>query len=176
MPALQKRPILTVLLDRSKGGRSTSGGPYTQIATGKTVGLFRDSALTNGLSYYYVLTRVDGQGVESDYSHEVIGHPVYSVTPAPIKRLVVSREGLNVRLLWIGGTVQSTPSGPIETMTLEVYRGATPDFGPDTTGFINRIYSGVEEMHIDVGAISGPSNYYYKVTAVTNLGARNFNE
>jgi hypothetical protein len=55
----------------------TNGSGYTTIAT-NTGTSYKDSALTNGTTYYYVLTAVDNNGTESAFSSEV------AVTPQAI--------------------------------------------------------------------------------------------
>lgn len=53
---------------------STSGGQYTQIATGITETTCTDSDVTNGTTYYYVVTAVSSDG-ESAYSNEASATP-----------------------------------------------------------------------------------------------------
>lgn len=52
----------------------TSGGPYTQIATGVAEITYTDSTVTNGTTYYYVVTAVSSAG-ESAYSNEASATP-----------------------------------------------------------------------------------------------------
>jgi Abnormal spindle-like microcephaly-assoc'd, ASPM-SPD-2-Hydin len=48
-----------------------SGGPYTRVTTSSVSGLnFTDSGLITGATYYYVITAVDGAGVESVFSNQ----------------------------------------------------------------------------------------------------------
>jgi hypothetical protein len=50
---------------------TTSGGPYTKLnAVMDTQAAFADAGLVSG-TYYYVVTTVDGNGVESGFSNEV---------------------------------------------------------------------------------------------------------
>ena len=58
--------------------RSTQkGGPYTLIKTGHvtTYCTYADFGLTNGVTYYYRVTSVDGTGLESLYSNEASATP-----------------------------------------------------------------------------------------------------
>jgi hypothetical protein len=51
---------------------STSGGPYTKLtATPIAATSYTDSSVEAGQTYYYVVTAVDANGVESDYSAEI---------------------------------------------------------------------------------------------------------
>ncbi|SHK78899.1 fibronectin type III domain-containing protein [Desulforamulus aeronauticus] len=53
---------------------TTAGGPYTTIATSVTEAVYTDSTVTNGTTYYYVVTAVSNDG-ESDPSNEVSATP-----------------------------------------------------------------------------------------------------
>jgi hypothetical protein len=55
---------------------TTSGGPYSQIATNLTVCAYTDTGLTNGTTYYYVLTATDLDSNESGISNEASETPV----------------------------------------------------------------------------------------------------
>jgi hypothetical protein len=56
--------------------RSTAaGGPYTTIATKVTGTTYADKAVTNGITYYYVVTAGDGSGNESANSNEASATP-----------------------------------------------------------------------------------------------------
>ena len=48
-----------------------SGGPYTKLtASAVSLPSYTDSSVQNGKTYYYVVTAVDAQGVESAYSNQ----------------------------------------------------------------------------------------------------------
>lgn len=55
------------------------GGGYTRIATGTAGTVYTDTAVTNGVWYYYVATAVDGAGLESGFSGEVAALPHPSI-------------------------------------------------------------------------------------------------
>jgi fibronectin type 3 domain-containing protein len=50
---------------------TTSGGPYTRINSilDPTI-TYNDTAVQDGITYYYVTTAVNNQGAESSYSNE----------------------------------------------------------------------------------------------------------
>ncbi|MCC5468660.1 LamG-like jellyroll fold domain-containing protein [Pelosinus baikalensis] len=54
---------------------TTAGGPYTTIATNVTGASYVDSTVTNGTTYYYVVTAVDSNGNESASSNEASATP-----------------------------------------------------------------------------------------------------
>lgn len=65
---------------------STSGGPYTTRASGITGTTYRDTGLTNGTDYYYVVSAVNAKG-ESEDSNEACAIPsffstTYTLLPA----------------------------------------------------------------------------------------------
>ena len=55
---------------------TTSGGPYTQIASGISDSDYIDTTVVNGTTYYYVVTAVDTLANESGYSVEVSATPM----------------------------------------------------------------------------------------------------
>lgn len=76
--------------------RSTrSGGPYTTLTNLVSGASFIDSKLTNGTTYYYILTATNGLG-ESLPSPEVSATPVPSTGP----NLIASINGLELQISW----------------------------------------------------------------------------
>ena len=61
------------------GRSTTSGGPYTTIASGVTGNSYIDTAVTAGTAYYYVITSVGSTGT-SGYSPEASATPVVPET------------------------------------------------------------------------------------------------
>ena len=59
---------------------TSSGGPYTQI-TSTTQSTFTDDTVTNGTTYYYVVTAVNSDGLESDNSNEDSATPAEGIVP-----------------------------------------------------------------------------------------------
>jgi hypothetical protein len=54
---------------------TTPGGPYTTIATNVADTSYIDNTVTNGTTYYYVVTEVDSDGSESANSNEAYATP-----------------------------------------------------------------------------------------------------
>jgi hypothetical protein len=57
---------------------TTAGGPYTTIATNVAGTSYIDNTVTNGTTYYYVITAVDSAGNESPNSNEASAAPQVS--------------------------------------------------------------------------------------------------
>jgi len=70
----------------------TDGGPYKHIANISTTN-FIDTQITNGLTYYYVVTAVNPAGESSP-------SPQVSVTPLPPPMLTVTTENSVLQLAW----------------------------------------------------------------------------
>jgi hypothetical protein len=60
---------------------TTSGGPYTQIASYVTNSPYLDNTLQNGRTYYYVVTSLNLLGQESAYSPQVVAYPASTAPP-----------------------------------------------------------------------------------------------
>lgn len=99
---------------------STSGGPYTQIAAPTTT-TYSDTSLTNGTSYYYVVSAVNSTG-ESPNSLQVTGVPTAPVTTAnvtvtvnpaaihPISPYIYGVNIASVPSVYPAGTASELPS------------------------------------------------------------------
>ena len=72
---------------------TTSGGPYTTIATNITTTGYTDTGLANGTTYYYVVTAVNGFG-EGGYSNQANATPPTSFVKASQNQL----SGTSIRV------------------------------------------------------------------------------
>jgi hypothetical protein len=85
---------------------TTSGGPYTIIASNLTVASYTDTAVVNGTTYYYVVSAQNSLG-ESANSSEA------SVTPMPPGIVYTGRAiALNAKILGTTNTWSDTGSLP----------------------------------------------------------------
>lgn len=132
--------------------RSTvSGGPYTTV--GSPAGTsFNDSGLTNGTTYFYVVTAVNSAG-ESGNSNQASATPNLSV-PAPPTALSATGGNAQVALTW---------SGSAGATSYNVKR-ATVSGGPYTT-----VGSPSGTSFTNTGLTNG-TTYYYVVGAVNGAG------
>jgi len=137
--------------------RSTvSGGPYTTIATGITTTSYTDTGVTNGTTYYYVVSAVNSCG-ESVNSNEASATPAAAAVPAaPTGLTATAGPGVKkISLSW-------TPSSGASSYNV---KRSTVSGGPYTT-----IATGITTTsYTDMGLISG-TTYYYVVSAVNSAG------
>jgi len=134
---------------------TTSGGPYTTIATGVTTVSYNDTTAVNGTTYYYVVTAVNSAG-ESGNSNEASATPQPSLPPNAPTALVANALGKKkINLRW----TQSTSPNIAQN---RIYRSSTSG-GPYT--LITTIAAG--SSYNNTGLTSG-STYYYVVTAVNS--------
>lgn len=130
---------------------TTSGGPYTEVDRDDATS-YGDGGLTNGVTYYYVVTAVDTSNNESGYSNQVAVTPADSNPPAAPTNLVGTPTDGGAMLSW---DANSEP----DFMEYVIYRGTTSG-GPYT-----EIDRDDAASYGDGGLINGVT-YYYVVTAV----------
>ncbi|HET6385284.1 MAG TPA: fibronectin type III domain-containing protein [Armatimonadota bacterium] len=131
--------------------RSTSPGTETSYKTLVTGTTFTDTGLTNGTTYYYTVSGVNGAG-EGPVSNEASATPLPPPSaPSGLTATLTAKD--TVTLTWTGSTT---------AVSYNVKRGTAA--GKETT-----IKSGVTgTSYVDTGLTEGQT-YYYIVTAV-NLG------
>lgn len=137
--------------------RSTNlGGPYTKINGSLALTSdYSDTAVTNGTTYYYVVTAEDSAVNESGNSSEVSATPTSQPPEAPTG-LMAAAGYARVSLNW-------NDNGEIDLAGYNVYRSTTMG-GPYTklNGTLVAISS-----YMDVAVTNGIT-YYYVVTAEDN--------
>ena len=130
---------------------TTSGGAYTTIASPTTTS-YTDTGVTNGTTYYYVVSAVNTAG-ESTNSSQVSATPQLAIPPAPTNLVATAGNG-QVGLSW------SASSG---ATSYNVQRSTT------SGGAYTTIASPTTTSYTDTGVTNG-TTYYYVVSAVNTAG------
>ncbi|PYG84980.1 hypothetical protein LY28_03438 [Ruminiclostridium sufflavum DSM 19573] len=133
----------------------TSNGDYTTIATTSTA-IYTDNNVTNGITYYYVVSAVNAGG-EGANSNEVSVTPQVAKPEAPTS-LIANSGNSEVTLSW----------NKVDTATSYNVKRATTPGGDYTT-----IATTSEAIYTDNKVTNGMT-YYYVVSAV-NAGGEGAN-
>ena len=146
---------------------TSSGGPYTQVASQVVVSEYTDTGQTNGTTYYYVVTAVDGTGNESNDSAEgsampEVAPPPDTTPPAAPTGLVATAGDGQVTLDWADNTEADLASYNVQRATSS---------GAPYTQVASQL--AVSE-YTDTGLTNG-TTYYYVVTAVDDAGNESAN-
>lgn len=132
---------------------SSNGGPYTTIASGVTSTNYNNTGLSDGATYYYVVTAVNLSG-ESSNSTQASATTTLT-TPGAVTGLVAVANSDQVTLTW----------NAVANATSYTISRANVSGGPYTV-----IASGVATTsYVNAGLTNG-TTYYYVVAAVNNAG------
>lgn len=131
---------------------TASGGPYSQIGSPTTTS-YTDTGLTNGNTYYYVVTALNSHG-ESGKSAEVQGKPTIPLPPPAPTGLTATAGDKQVSLSWTASARATSYHVKRATVTGGPY---TQVGAPTGTSFT------------DTGLTNG-TTYYYVVSALNNGG------
>jgi cellulose 1,4-beta-cellobiosidase len=85
---------------------TTSGGPYTTIAT-TTSTSYLDTTVVNGTTYFYVVSAVNSIGESAD-STQVSATPSAPAIPAAPSNLTLSTSKRKIRLSWVDNSSNET--------------------------------------------------------------------
>jgi fibronectin type 3 domain-containing protein len=134
---------------------TTSGGPYATIASGVTATTFTNTGLTNGTTYFYVVSAVNSSG-ESGNSNQASATPQNAQTPPPAPTTLMASPGnALVSLTW------NASSGA----TSYNIKRSTTNGGPYAT-----IASGVTATSFTNTGLTNGTTYFYVVSAVNSFG------
>lgn len=128
---------------------TTSGGIYTSIATNVTSPNYIDTSVSNGTTYYYVVTAVNANG-ESAYSNEVSATPQAPLPSSPTNLVAIAGTG-QVSLTWDAVT---------NATSYDVKRSTT------SGGIYTTISTGLTSPNYNDTTVTNGTAYYYVVTAV----------
>ena len=109
---------------------TTAGGAYVEIASGIMDTTYTDTDVTNGTTYYYVVTAVDSFNTESDYSNEASATPqatsnpnqptgnkallVITMVTGERKEYEMTTDKINDFITWYNSKAASSPTYAIE--------------------------------------------------------------
>src|SRR5215510_11585123 len=134
---------------------TTSGGPYTTIATGVTSTSFTNTGLTNGTTFFFVVSAVNAAG-ESGNSNQASATPQNVQTPPPAPTGLAATAGnAQVSLSW------NASSG---ATSYNVKRSTTSG-GPYTT-----IATGVTSTSFTNTGLTNGTTFFFVVSAVNATG------
>jgi len=138
-----------------------SGGETLLTTIGVST-TFRDTGLTNGVTYYYRVSATNpiGEGPKSD---EVMATP----STRPSHPTIVSAVGIDGEVVLT--IFPPADTGGLPIITYKMYRGTSPG----GEAFITDI--GTPSKHFDAGLTNGVM-YYYKLSAVNAIGESNLSE
>jgi parallel beta-helix repeat protein len=139
--------------------RGTTPGGKTLLTEIGNVLTHVDTGLTNGQTYYYQVSAVNGVG-EGPLSNEANAAPSPGpMAPSPPRFLRAYPENMQATLMW------SKPAydGGSAITNYRIYRG----IGPGGQIFLVEIGNVLE--YIDTGLVNGQT-YYYEVSAVNGVG------
>jgi len=131
---------------------TTSGGPYTQIAT-PTATSYADNSVSNGTKYYYVVSAYNSYG-QSANSAEVNATPMAPPPPAAPAGLEAVAGNMQVSLSWTAST----------GATSYHVKRSTTNGGPFT-----QVSAPTAANFTDAGLTNG-TIYYYVVSALNSAG------
>ncbi len=129
---------------------TTSGGPYTQIAT-PSASTYTDTGLTNGTKYYYVVSAYNSAG-QSANSAEASATPI-APAPSTPTGLSATAENAQVSLTW---------NASAGATSYHVKRSST-------SGAETQIAAPASNSYTDTGLTNG-TKYFYVVSAVSSGG------
>jgi cellulose 1,4-beta-cellobiosidase len=145
---------------------SVSGGPYATIASGLAGTSYSDTAVSNGSTYYYVVSasNANGEGANSTQSSATpTAPPALPAAPTTLKATAASRTQIN--LTWTDNASNETGflierstksgSGYVQIATV----------GSNVTSFANTGLSANKSYYYRIRASNGVGNSAYSNTA-----------
>lgn len=137
---------------------TTNGGPYTTVATGVTATSYTNAGVTNGMTYYYVISASNSAG-ESANSTQTLATPSANTVPVvPAAPTGVMAMSGNAQI-----TIHWTASSGAVSYTIK--RSST-NGGPYTT-----VATGVTATSYTNTNLTNGTTYYYVVSAVNSAGS-----
>jgi len=152
---------------------TTSGGPYTTVAPGVTTPSYTNTGLTNGTTYYYVVSAVNAVG-EGANSAQV------SVTPSgggtPTGGLVVQYKAADTNAtdnqIKPHLNIKNTGTSAVDLSTLKVRYYFTKDGSAALSAWIDWAQIGASNVQVTFGSLSKPgADTYAEISFASGAGS-----
>lgn len=151
---------------------TTSGGPYSLVASGLGSPDYSDTTVEAGVTYFYVVTAVNAPNCESGYSNQASATATgFCATPPSFGGLTsiapLSADRCGLRLEWQAG---SSPCTGGEPLVYNIYRSQSAGFTP---GPSNLLASCVTANFFEDTSVAAVTTYHYVVRAEDALRSGN---
>lgn len=135
---------------------TTSGGPYTTVAAGVAAASYTDTGLTNGTTYYYVVSAANGAG-ESANSAQVAATPSGGGTGTGNLVLQYRTGDTNASDNQIKPqfNIKNNGTTTVDLSTLKIRYYFTKDGSQDVNAWIDWAQLGAANIQQTFGAVSG---------------------
>jgi fibronectin type 3 domain-containing protein len=135
---------------------TTNGGPYTQLAA-PTAPTYTDSSVTNGTTYYYVVSALNAAGEGANSAQASATPQAAPLPPAAPTNLTATPGNAAVTLAWTASTGATSYN----------VKRATTNGGPYTQ--LAQLAAAVSNGYTDSSVANG-TEYFYVVSALSAAG------
>ncbi|WP_254450282.1 cellulose binding domain-containing protein [Cohnella herbarum] len=105
---------------------ATSGGPYTNVATGLTATSYSNTGLTNGTTYYYVVSAVNSVG-ESANSAQASATPVAGSTSSLVAQYKLNNSNATDNMIYATFNIKNTGTTAVSLSNVKLRYYFTKD-------------------------------------------------
>jgi cellulose 1,4-beta-cellobiosidase len=142
---------------------TTNGGPYSNVAANNSSTSYTNTGLTNGTTYYYVVTALNASG-ESPVSLQVSGTP--AATGGDTGGVTVTKAVTSASPWFNEIQVRLANTSPITAMTVTVNVARTP--GVTYSGMYNTVGGQITQAN---SSTTSTVTYTWTLNAGQQLGA-----
>lgn len=127
---------------------------------------FIDDSLSYDSTYYYKISAVNRNNMESPLTISVTARPINIYTPLRPNRLTINARNwtnsVGIKLFW-------DPSTDTDVLGYKIYRSVLQDFAADSFHYLDFT---TQFFYLDTLQIKLLTNYYYKIIAVDKGGLK----